>query len=237
MCEDKFKNYYYDYIDYCENKNIICTLNRERKVNDFYYPVIVSKYDNKNIYSIAPKYFKEIAEKIEIQNFNDEQSIIEFFKEFFQDKNLDVSIQIMLRMSKTRICDIDISKVININENYRDEYYNSFENFRNIEYKEEKWNKVKKLKYLNGIIEDDQIVSLGFVSNIDYSGANIVIQTKEKYKNRGYGKSIVEKISRDLLENRLIPIYWVNTKNDFSRKLADGIFFKEKAREIVVRIN
>ncbi len=237
MCKDEFENYYYNYIGYCGKENIICSLNREIKVNDFYYPVIASKYDNKIIYSITPKYFKEIAEKIEMQNFNDEQSITGVFKEFFQAKNLDVSIQTMLRMSKNRICDIDISKVVNINENYRDEYYNSFENYRNLEYKEEKWSKVKNLKYLNGIIEDDQIVSLGFVSNIDYNGANIVIQTKEKYRNRGYGKSIVEKISRDLLKNHLIPIYWVNIKNDFSRKLAYGIFFEEKVREIVVKIN
>ena len=90
-----------------------------------------------------------------MQNFNDEQSITGFFEEFFQAKNLDVSIQTMLRMSKNRICDIDISKVVNINENYRDEYYNSFENYRNLEYKEEKWSKVKNLKYLNGIIEDE----------------------------------------------------------------------------------
>ena len=237
MCTDKFKNYYYNYIGYCENENIICTLNRERKVNDFYYPIIVSQYDNKKIYSITPKYFKEVAEKIKMQNFDDEHSITKFLNEFFQNKNLDVSVQTMLRMSKNRMCDIDISKVVNINENYTTEYYNSFENFRSLEYKEKKWSKLKNLKYLNGIIEDNQIASLGFVSNIDYGGANIVIQTKEKYKNRGYGKSIVEKISRELLENNLIPIYWVNIKNDFSRKLADGIFFEEKAREIVVKMN
>ena len=68
-------------------------------------------------------------------------------------------------------------------------------------------------------------------------GANIVIQTKEKYQNKGYGTAVVEKISNDLLENEIIPIYWVNKNNKESIKLANKVSFKVKASEIVVKIN
>lgn len=89
--------------------------------------------------------------------------------------------------------------------------------------------------YINGIIKDNKIVSLGFVSNIDCGGANIVIQTVEGYRNNGYGKKIVEKISRDLLRDGVLPIYWVNEKNTCSIKLAESIGFKTEAMEIVAR--
>ena len=47
-----------------------------------------------------------------------------------------------------------------------------------------KWDRISKFKYLSGIIEDNKIVSMGFVSNIDFKYANIVIETKKGYRNK-----------------------------------------------------
>ena len=66
---------------------------------------------------------------------------------------------------------------------------------------------------------------------------NIVIQTKEKYKNNGYGKTIVERISRDMENDQIIPIYWVDVKNKASFELARSLLFEIMAEEIVVKVN
>ncbi|MBQ2937836.1 MAG: GNAT family N-acetyltransferase [Clostridia bacterium] len=231
-----FKDYYYKYLNYNSSENIICSEDRETLINVFYYPVIVSLFNDKIIYSINSKYFREIKENIQKENLKNKEDIINFLNNFFKIKNKKVSIQEMFRMTKNEKFNIDISKVLNIDEKNKKEYFNSFEYCHDLEYKEMKWKKVKNYKYLNGIIEDNQFVSVGFVSNIDYNGANIVIQTKEKYKNNGYGKSIVEKISRDLLKDNIIPIYWVNVNNKSSIKLAENIKFEKKVTEIVVKI-
>lgn len=94
-----------------------------------------------------------------------------------------------------------------------------------------------KNTYINGIVRDDKIVSLGYVSNKNIYGANIVIQTLDDYRGKGYGKMIVEKISRDLLKDGIMPIYWVNENNPASLRLAESIGFKTMALEIVAKHN
>ena len=232
-CE-RFKDYYYKYLNFDGKENIVCSEERDKKVNIFYYPIIVSFYDNKVIYSISEKYYDDLKEILKNKDLKNEENIIFFLSKYFKKIGKDVDIQKMYRMTKKQDIDVDISKVVKIDENVKKEYFNSFEHHNDMKYKEEKWNKIKNMMYLNGVIENGRIVSLGFVSNIDYEAANIVVQTNEKYQNKGYGKNIVKKISRDLLDD-ILPIYWVNAENKPSIKLAKDIGFEEKSIEIVVK--
>ncbi|MBO4293389.1 MAG: GNAT family N-acetyltransferase [Clostridia bacterium] len=226
-----FKKYYYNFLEYKGHENIIYSNNRKKDINNFYYPVIIANYKDKTIYSINPNYFEELK-KIHISEKDTKEKILDFFKQC----KIDIAIQDMYRMYKKTITNIDISMVTELNDNNKEQYYNSFEHTNDHIYKQKKWETIRKYKYLNGIIEDNKFVSVGFVSNIDENGANIVIQTKEKYRNKGYGKAIVEKISRDLLKHNIIPIYWVNKENKASIKLAQTLDFKKEAEEIVVKI-
>lgn len=235
-CNNEFEDYYYQYLDYKENENIVYSKNRESKVNVFYYPIIVSFYKNKIIYSISPKYYDDFKIYMNNKKLKDKNEIINFLNQFFENKKENIVIQEMKRMIKTKRSNIDISKVVKIDKKYKREYFNSFERHNELEYKEEKWSKIKDYNCVNMIIEDDKIVSLGFVSNINYNGANIVIQTKEKYRNNGYGKAVVEKISRDLLKENKIPIYWINIENTASMQLAKSLEFEEMATELVVKL-
>lgn len=235
-CNNEFEDYYYQFLDYKENENIVYSKNRESKVNVFYYPIIVSFYKNKIIYSISPKYYDDFKIYMNNKKLKDKNEIINFLNQFFENKKENIVIQEMKRMIKTKRSNIDISKVVKIDEKYKREYFNSFERHNELEYKEEKWSKIKDYNCVNMIIEDDKIVSLGFVSNINYNGANIVIQTKEKYRNNGYGKAVVEKISRDLLKENKIPIYWINIENTASMELAKSLEFEEMATEFVVKL-
>lgn len=233
-----FSNYYYNFLNYNlkHKEKIVSSNNRKQSINDFLYPVIISIYNNDCIYSIDTEYFEDLKIIINKNELKDKDSIINLLDRFFSEKGIKVSIQSMLRMYKTKKSKINVDDVICINETNKEQYFNSFENNKNIKYKQDKWKKIKRYKYLNGIVEDNKLVSVGYVSNIDYGGANIVIHTKEKYRNKGYGKRIVEKISRDLIKNNIIPVYWVNNENEYSKKLALSIDFKEVAKEIVVRL-
>ncbi|MDO5557829.1 MAG: GNAT family N-acetyltransferase [Clostridia bacterium] len=237
MNDKKFQNYYYKYLEYKKMDSIIRSINREKKINNFYYPIIVSKINDTMIYSITPKYFKEVKKGLQKGNIKDLEEVKKKFELFFKANGISIEIQTMLRMSKNiENFDMDISNVTEIKEKNKFEYFNSFNKIVDMEYKNSKWEKFKDYQYLNGIIKDNKFVSVGFVSNIDYNGANIVIQTKKEYQNRGYGKIIVEKISRDLLKDNIIPIYWVNVENIESNMLAKSLGFEEQAVELIVKV-
>lgn len=66
--------------------------------------------------------------------------------------------------------------------------------------------------------------------------ANIVIQTEDEYKNKGFATKVVEKISEECLKKGLIPTYWANKNNIPSRKVAENAGFELFSKEIVVSI-
>lgn len=136
------------------------------------------------MYSIAPDYFEKLKEII-----IEEKDIKYNLFEFFQKHKMYFAIQDMYRMFKNNNSNIDISNVIELDNKYKEQYFNSFEHSNDIIYKQEKWEKIIKYKYLNGIIEDN-----------------------------------------------IIPIYWVNKENKASIQLAESIGFKKEADEIVVKL-
>lgn len=66
--------------------------------------------------------------------------------------------------------------------------------------------------------------------------ANIVIQTEDGYKNKGFATKVVEKIADECLKKDLIPTYWVNKNNIPSRRVAEKAGFTLLSKEIVVSL-
>ena len=66
--------------------------------------------------------------------------------------------------------------------------------------------------------------------------ANIVIQTEDGYKNKGFATKVVEKIADECLKKGLIPTYWVNKNNIPSRRVAEKAGFTLLSKEIVVSL-
>lgn len=157
--------------------------------------------------------------------------------DFFKDKLHNFKIKEMYRMALVNKLNIDTANVIEITDKYKKEFLNSFNKNKNETFKEKKWDELINNKYINGILKDESIASMGYISNIENHGANIIIQTKDNYKNNGYGKSVVSKICNDVLDDNLIPIYWVETNNIPSINLAKSLGFKPMVKEIVVSVN
>lgn len=66
--------------------------------------------------------------------------------------------------------------------------------------------------------------------------ANIVIQTEDGYRNKGFATKLVEKIADECLKKGLIPTYWVNKNNIPSRRVAGNAGFELLSKGIVVSI-
>lgn len=218
--------------------NFFCSKNRENILNNtYYYPIIVSNINNNFIYSISPIYYNELKAKLEDKNLFSTEELIYFLESFFKDKLHNFKIKEMYRMTLVNKSNIEISNVIEITDKYKKEFFNSFNKNKDESFKEKRWNELINNKYINGVLKDESIASMGYISNIENYGANIIIQTKDTYKNNGYAKSIVAKICNDVLENNLIPIYWVETNNIPSINLAKSLGFKTMVKEIVVSVN
>ena len=67
--------------------------------------------------------------------------------------------------------------------------------------------------------------------------ANIVIQTEDEYRNKGFATKVVQKIAEECLKNGLIPTYWVNKNNIPSRRVAENAGFELLSKEMVVSID
>lgn len=230
-----FWNSYYKYLEIKDNEKICLRKRKEIINNKFHYPIIISFIDNRVIYSVEKNYYENFIKDININSMVNKEEIKNHIKIFLQNKIQHFRIKEMYRMYKNESRnDIDISKVISINNLQKKEYFNSFKIIRDDVYKEKKWKEISKNNFLNGIIKDNKIVSMGYISDINYGMGNIVIQTIEEYQNRGYGKMVVEKISQEALKNSVLPIYWVENKNIASIKLAESLGFKKVVDEIVV---
>ena len=230
-----FWNSYYRYMEIKDDEKICLRKRKEIINNKFHYPIIISFIDNRVIYSVEKNYYENFIKDININSMINKEEIKNYIKIFLQNKIQHFRIKEMYRMYKNeRRNDIDISKVISINNQQKKEYFNSFKIIRDDVYKEKKWKEISKNNFLNGIIKDNKIVSMGYISDINYGMGNIVIQTIEEYQNRGYGKIVVEKISQEALKNGVLPIYWVENKNIASIKLAESLGFKKVVDEIVV---
>jgi len=87
------------------------------------------------------------------------------------------------------------------------------------------------------IIDNEQIASFAYISDIQVGGANIVVSTKPNFRKKGYGKAVVYAATKWCFKNMLIPIYLVNQSNLGSLKLAESLGFKTMAEEIVVTVH
>lgn len=72
---------------------------------------------------------------------------------------------------------------------------------------------------------DGQIVSVAGVNWQSPGFAEIYVNTEPTARERGYGKSVVAALVEQILREGRLPLYLVETRNDPSRELAEGLGF------------
>lgn len=209
---------------------------REIPINRLYHHhLIATKVNDIFIYSIEPKLYEDFKIYISSYKIKENDELISVLDKFFKNRISDYSIRRMYRLSfdKEKLENINNTKSVKLTKEI---LMNSLKQKDDKE-KEEIWNRKKKeveegRQYV--ILEKDKIISWCKVSNIDYSGGNLVVWTAPEHRRKGYGKDVGRQGIKWCINNNIIPIYLVDSLNKASINLAKTIGFKIKSEEIVV---
>jgi len=189
--------------------------------------------------SVSKKYYDVILKNIKNIDFTllSNNEIISIFQSIFSNILENFEVKEMYRMCKDTKLNISNNNVVILN-NYTKQYFiNTGKKANDINFKEKKWSQLKyildsEMIYIVPI--DNKIASMAFTSDIYNIGANIVVSTNKEYRKKGYGKSAVAALTNSILENQLLPIYFVNVNNEASINLAKSLQYEKMALEIVV---
>lgn len=191
--------------------------------------------------SVSKKYYDVILKNIKNIDFTllSNNEIISIFQSIFSNILENFEVKEMYRMCKDTKLNISNNNAVILN-NYTKQYFiNTGKKVNDINFKEKKWSQLKyildsEMIYIVPI--DNKIASMAFTSDIYNIGANIVVSTNKEYRKKGYGKSAVAALTNSILENQLLPIYFVNVNNEASINLAKSLQYEKMALEIVVCI-
>lgn len=191
--------------------------------------------------SVSPKYYDTILKAVKNSDFStlSNKEIITMFKDIFSNISLNFEVKEMYRMYKEAKLDISNGNAVLLNDDTKQYFMNTGNKASDINFKEKKWS---QLKYIidTGLIyivpNNYRIASMAYVSDVYNGGANIVVNTDEQFRRKGYAKMAVASLTNSILENNLLPIYFANVNNEGSINLAKSLEYENIALEIVVCI-
>lgn len=199
--------------------------------SNYYYPLIMTTYNSQKILSFSEN---EISYFISYLNKTHEKDINKIISCFFSDKDM-IQTKIMYRMTTCEISSFSSSARCLI-EDDKKLFLNSGSDL-SIDKREKKWQKILPfiLKGRCFIYEKNQkIVSIAHISDIQCGGANIVVVTDPKEQGNGYAKHVVAKAINWSVQHNVLPIYFVDSSNFSSLKLAQKLNFKSISSELVI---
>lgn len=245
---NQYDTYYKNYLcinedDLKNNITIFPCPQRDKPVNlIFINNLIITKIDNKMVFSISPKFYTEFCkyiEKVEITNIDDDNflmAIDDFFADYLENYYIRQMYRLTVNEDQFRY-PTHLDKVMKISDK---EGYLKLIGTRGRKYKEKQWQKRKRI-IKDGcffiIFKNNEIASRAIISDIDFNGANIVVVTHPKYRQKSYGKAVVAKTVKYCFKNNKIPIYWVASSNIPSIRLAESLGFQMKSKELVITIH
>lgn len=216
------------------------TNNRDIGLNrEFFYPVILTNYNGETYLSVSNKYYDIILNTIKDIDFTliNNNEIISIFQRIFSNILDNFEVKEMYRMYKDIKIKIKNDEALLLNDYTKQYFMNSGNKANDICFKEKKWEELKYIinsEMIYIVQNDNKIASIAFTSDIYNKGANIVVSTNKENKRKGYGKMVVAALTNSILEKKLLPIYFVNVKNEASVSLAKSLGYKNMALEIVV---
>jgi RimJ/RimL family protein N-acetyltransferase len=239
-----FQGYYYKYlgIDKGElelGKKVFSTNQRNKTLNGQFVQYLISTYiDGNQIFSVAPQYYDDFFKFTKGQSTNNIDEIIKLLSNFFTNKLESFSVRRMYRLISNEDYDIWNSLNSSAVKLTKKIFMDDLENIDEAK-RMEIWER-KKDEVLEGrkfvVLEDKKIISACKISDIDFSGGNIAVWTDSNYRNKGFGKQVVAEAVKWCINNRILPIYWVDSENTASSSLAKSLGFEVRSEEIVVSV-
>ena len=221
----KFVNYYTQYIGITEKneKNVFFSKFRDFPINKhYYYPVIRSLYNNREYLSLSPS----------LQNLSDRN--IKDIAVVLSQIHKDIAVKNFFRFSlHKKLNNSKITDVVLVKQEHKPFFMNSGKNL-NPDFKEQKWKELQTFidrGYFFATIKENKFVSSCRISDIYCGGANLVVYTDENFRCCGYGKEVVKLAANYCIQYNLLPVYYVETDNTASVKLAKSLNFSLCAEE------
>ncbi|MGH4125071.1 MAG: GNAT family N-acetyltransferase [Clostridium sp.] len=243
-CNELFNSYYLKYLgisiqEVHKEKKIFQCSQRKKPINNcFFQHLIVTNIDGINTFSVTPKLYRDFSKYIIPFKNMETTELFKVLRVFFDSRLEIYTIREMYRMT----LDITYKRIPlqnSIVKLTKEIFINNLQTVSEEE-KQRIWLR-KKDEVIQGrqyiILDGNKIASYCKVSNIDYNGGNLTVYTNEKYRNKGYGKSVSIGAINWCIENEVIPVYWVDKKNMPSVALAKSLGFKIRSEEIVVGTN
>ncbi|WP_129408388.1 GNAT family N-acetyltransferase [Marinitoga lauensis] len=241
----KFKNYYYKYLGIykSQSKKIILTKNRSIVINNLYqYPLIITKLNNNLLISISPKHKKYLLHSNFILSKNINLIFLyKILKKGLKEVNSSIDLMRIYTFENIEyIFDMNLVNTLNLKEKEKEKYFTIFKNknFNKI-ILEKLWNRnIKNVleKRFFYIEKNNEIVSYSYISDINFNGGNIIVYTKPKWRNMGFGKKVAQASVKWCIDNNILPIYRVSEKNNISIHIAKKIGLSYKKNEIVFKL-
>lgn len=228
----KFEEYYNGFLGV--NKNEItehmvfeCEYRDMPLNNKYFYPIIISKFNDSMICSCSSKFasickrsfegtIESISNILEIMNINDNKYRLRKMRRY------SIESPYVLYDTKAKVLTEDIIRKVN---------------FQGIEDKENYIRRKENIlqeKRQFFILKDDNIAATAFISEVYSSGCNIVVYTSPNYRKKGYGKEVVKACINWCHQNNLLPIYLVEEENANSIKLVESLGLELKSYEWII---
>lgn len=239
-----FQDYYYEYLgidkkDLELGKRVFSTNQRNKPLNGQFVHYLISTYiDGKQIFSVAPQYYDDFFQFIKEQATDNIDDIIKLLSNFFSNKLESFSIRRMDRLTPNEDCDIwnllNSSAIKLTKKIFIDDLENIDEATRMEIWERKKDEVLEDRKFV--VLENKKIISACKISDIDFGGGNIAVWTDSNYRNKGFGKQVVAEAVKWCINNKILPIYWVDSENTASASLAKSLGFEVRSEEIVVSV-
>ena len=224
----KFRDYYNEYLGIVNEKDTVFSSKfRNEPINEkYYYPVIISDYYGELKCSVAKEY-KQLAQDFQ-GTIGDVHRVFNNFKSIDEGYRLREMKRFAYIGTK-----MQVEKSIRLTMDIIDELLFKYDTSGRKEYISRKGRILDEgRQYV--IIDNNSIASLGFISDIQCGGGNVVVSTKEEYRGKGYGKDVVRACVNWSLENNILSIYLVESTNKSSVAIAESLGFKCMCKEFII---
>lgn len=244
----RFFHYYENYLG-CNSlhhipTNIFSCNQRNEPLNlEFIQYLIATNRNGRLIFSIAPQFYSEFCEHISSPYTKiDDEELVKELHAFFSSKLAAYSVRKMYRLTvgtSSTSSQREQVPVRPLTVTDKSIFLRTGQKAYNKSYKERKWQIKEKLIREGRVfvaIKDEAIISWAEISDINFNGGNIVVTTAPACRKSGYGRLVAAEAVRWCLNNDIVPVYWVDSLNIPSVRLAQSLEFKLMSEELVISI-
>ncbi len=236
----KYMRHYYDYLGIIEEElsngnRVYVSKQREIPTNHkYYYEIICTLIDGKVVFSVAPSLSTQFLRYFEGKNIVTLKDAYLLMNEFANREMENTEIRYFTRMGLFKQHDfIHDKKVKVLTEEIFERRIASLSVENQQIARANNTNEIKGKRKFE-IKDKDQVASMAKVSDICFNGGNLVVYTHEEYRQKGYGKALINSCILWCQEKKLLPIYLVVSSNKPSISLAASLGLEKFSEEVIL---